>query len=114
MVAFDVEALGDSEVIHVRDEIDFGTAPELQHVIELLAGHHPLRRIIVSLEGCSYCDSSCISVVLKAAQKLGDRFALVLPLQSRARRIFEIVGAVTQSYVFESLIDALESGKLSA
>ncbi len=109
MVAFDVEALGDAEVVYVREEIDFVSAPELQHVVELLANHHPLRRIVISLEDCSYCDSSCISVVLKAAHTLGPRFAVVLPPESAVRRIFEIVGLTARPYVFESLSDALES-----
>jgi hypothetical protein len=51
----DVGEIGDVAIVRITDEIDVVSAPRLEHVIktvELMGS----TRILLSLEGCSYCE----------------------------------------------------------
>jgi anti-sigma B factor antagonist len=102
----DIGEIGDVSIVRITDEVDIVSAPRLEHVIKTieLTGS---RRILLSLEDCSYCDSTCLNIVLRAVQRIGSRLAIVVPIGTKARRIFEVTGIANMAFVYPSLDEAL-------
>ncbi len=106
MAMLDVGAIGDAAVVRVTEEIDFVSAPRLEHIIKTVELAGP-GRIVISLEDCRYCDSTCLGIVLRAVSRIGPRLGVVVPPGTIARRLFEVTGMANQPFVFGSLDDAL-------
>jgi anti-anti-sigma factor len=102
----DVGAIGDAAIVRINEEIDFVSAPRLEHVLKAVE-QSSSGRIVLSLESCPYCDSTCLGIVLRAVQRIGPRIGVVVPPGTVARRLFEISGIASQPFVFGSLDDAL-------
>ena len=79
-----VEQRGISTVIHVEHDLDIASAPMLDASIRLAEAEE--RRVIVSLERCSYCDANGLTVLLRAKRRNGSNFAIVVPDSSRGFR----------------------------
>ncbi len=108
MSAFEVRATGDAFVVEIDDELDAMTVGLLEGAIadaerRAAAGG----RVVVSLERCGYCDSSSISVILRAWRRLPERFFVVVPPLGQCRRIFEITSIAQQSFVVDDMAEAL-------
>ncbi|MEU9172856.1 STAS domain-containing protein [Streptomyces sp. NPDC048420] len=70
--------LGETLVVVVVGEVDFGTSPQLGAALETaVAGG--TRRVLVDLSGLSFCDCSCVNVLLAARGPAGGtaRFSYV-------------------------------------
>ncbi len=104
---FSVTQKQDVSVIEVEDDLDIATSAALASAIEL-ATLSTLRRIVVSLETCRYCDASGLHVLLKAKTCLGSRLSIVVPPRRSSRLIFEITELVEELSLCDTLEAALE------
>lgn len=57
----------------------------------------------MSLDACTYCDASGLSVLLRAKAVLGARLSIVVPARHVTRRIFEITNKVEPLGLREAL-----------
>ena len=94
MLVFTITQRGDTCLILVEHDIDMFSSSALASSITLAAAGTQ-RRIIVSLETCSFIDASALTVLIQAKTELGDRLAIVVPLENRIRRIFEITNLIS-------------------
>jgi anti-sigma B factor antagonist len=83
--AFIREALDQAETIHVFGEVDLASAPELEEALRTAADSSP--GLIVDFTACTYFDSSALAVIIRATNRWGERFAVVVPKEHRTRRI---------------------------
>jgi anti-anti-sigma factor len=103
---FRLETTRDASILHVSGDLDFASRGGLlDFFAQAEAGR--VRRVVVSLMHCAYCDSASLSLLLGARKRLGERFFVVLPVTTRIRRLFEIVGVVESDFIVASLADAL-------
>ncbi len=89
----EVNATDEATVIHVRGEIDMGTAGRLRDAIEPHMG--PEQTIVLDFSEVEFMDSSCLKVLVQARGRLTeDGGSLVLRNPSRAaRRVLTVAGA---------------------
>ncbi len=87
----------------VCGEIDIATAPGLKDAIALAGDGN--ERVILSLDRCTYLDSSCLTVIYKARKALGDRLWIVVDPASHVRNIFRIAGVEAYLRIVASLAD---------
>jgi anti-anti-sigma factor len=97
-----VERIGDVDVIATSGELDLSVADQLAQQIDAVPG-----AAIVSLEGCSYIDSTILTVLVKATKARDGKLVVVLPLGHRLRRIFEIANVGEILNVAADLNEAL-------
>ena len=90
--------------ISVAGEIDIATAAELDEVFFEARMAEPFS-LIVSLEGCGYCDSSGLSVLLRHAHHVPN-FISVVPEDSDVRRLFRVAKVEETLGVVGSMIEA--------
>ena len=98
-----------ASIIQVDDDLDIASAPALASAINLAATATAEQRIIVSLEQCTFCDSTGLGVFATAKKRLEERFVVVLPLESRIRRVFNITGLTEVLRPYASLNEAFTS-----
>ncbi len=108
-----VNQLDDAVVICVNGDLDLVSAPALASLIDLVADA-PKQRVVVSLEGCTYCYAAGLSVLALAHKKLGPEFCIVVPDAARSRRIFEISGLSKVLRIFPTVDAALITKAASA
>lgn len=90
----DVGKAGDLTVVRLTGEVDLATASTLEEALgEIESDGHPL---IIDLSAVSFLDSSGLSVLVKARQRLertdgtnGLRLVVSRPI---IRRVFEVTG----------------------
>lgn len=80
-----LERVGDVDVILASGELDLSVADQLAGRIDEVRG-----AAVVSLEECTYLDSTILTVLVKATKARDGGLVVVLPLGHRLRRIFEI------------------------
>lgn len=97
-----------ASIIEVTNELDIASAPALSSAIEM-AAQSADRPIIVSLEQCTFCDSTGLGALATAKKRLGAQFILVLPPSNRVTRIFDVTGLTTYLTPCASLQEALDS-----
>ncbi|GAC1307962.1 MAG: hypothetical protein NVSMB19_20960 [Vulcanimicrobiaceae bacterium] len=103
---FETERREGACIVHVVDDLDIVSKDRLAEVLAAAERlHDPI--LVVSLERCSYCDSTGLAELLKVQRRLGARFAVVVPLGSQCRRIFEIAGLTSVIRVCSSIDAAL-------
>ncbi len=66
-------------------------------------------QIIVSLEACTFCDASALTVLLEAKAALGDRFTIVLPYAHPMRLIFDVTNLTEKLALLGDLEAALNA-----
>jgi len=105
----------DTAVIAVAGELDMATAPELQtHVTELLeAGRN---RLIFDLGETSFCDSTGLSVFVRAKNSCDDAGGVVqlAAPQRGVRRILEVSGLIEVLPTFDTVDDAITASHQAA
>ncbi|WP_290058905.1 STAS domain-containing protein [Amycolatopsis solani] len=82
---------GDLGVYTLRGEFDFAVSPKLAVFVPADPG---AARIVVDMAGVTYCDSSCLQVLLRLGRQLhraGGRFAVVTAAPEVTRPI-ELLG----------------------
>jgi anti-anti-sigma factor len=95
---FTVEVRPDATMIRVTDHIDISSADRLWS--EIAARHVP---VVVSLEGCPYCDSTALSIFVRAAKRFAGLFALIVPPDSRCEWQFDLTGLTWALPVYASV-----------
>jgi anti-anti-sigma factor len=84
------ESLSWAEVLAVTGELDIAAATWFDEVVaSKLSGGLPL---VIDLSGCNYLDSTILNVLIRAANAAPKRVGVVVPPDSRLRRIFHITG----------------------
>jgi anti-anti-sigma factor len=88
----DIEPRGETTVVRVIGECDFGSRDALTRTLaEVAATGVP--RVIVSLDACEYIDSSIVTALLQYRNKLRERFVLGVPEDRRSiHRILAVLG----------------------
>ncbi len=103
-------AIENDVVVEVDGDLDIMNSPLLERAIaKAEAAAACDARIVVSLAGCDYCDSSSLQVLLSAWRRLGTRFIAVVPPYSRCRRLFEVMSHATNTFVVESLCASMRA-----
>jgi anti-anti-sigma factor len=103
----DISTAGDTCVVTVKSEIDVANAETLRRYVDEASSGVP--RLVVSLAGCSYIDSSGLAPLIGWARSRGDAFGCVVPSGSRAHRVFELTRLRDIMRVYETLDEALRS-----
>lgn len=106
---FHVQQRGNANLIDVREDLDIATASTLESAI-VIAECTSASRIVVSLESCPYCDSSALAALIRSKKRLGDRLTIVVPIESRTRRIFDMTGLSAKLDVRTDVNAALGEG----
>jgi anti-anti-sigma factor len=98
----------DVVVVAVAGELDMATAPQLQvHVTELLERGH--NRIVFDLAEVSFCDSTGLSVFVRAQNNCDERdgaIRLATP-QRGVLRILEVSGLIEVLPTYASVDEAV-------
>jgi anti-anti-sigma factor len=90
-------------IVQVEGDLDIVNIPDLEDLLRRL-GEERKEKVILSLAGCKYCDSSALSAFVKAQQTLKDRFAVIVPPENELlQRVFAIVGMDQVLAVFPSV-----------
>jgi anti-anti-sigma factor len=88
--------------IAVEGELDLAVSDRLQ---EAIAGCRD-DRILISLEGCQFIDSTAIAVILRAHSGEGSR-VVVHSAHSQVLRVLEVTGLIGNGLVFADREQAL-------
>ena len=86
-----VETLGKLTLLHVMGELDISNYMELSEAIADAAGRSS-GPLIVGFVECTYVDTSGLTALVGAHRKYGKRLRVVVPPDSKVRRIFEATG----------------------
>jgi anti-sigma B factor antagonist len=103
------EELNGVLVLAVRGELDLGTAPRLEELLEpaLASGDSP---VAIDLSGCEFIDSTGIALIVRAWQALdgedGPGFALC-GLDDQVRRLLRITGLESSIPIHPGIDEAL-------
>lgn len=99
---------GATGVVAVSGELDIATASALRDALTE-ATDRGIRRLVVDLSRVTFVDSVGIGAIVRAKRDLGaaGRVAIVVPSQSYAGVIFDVVGARTIVDVYETRAAAL-------
>lgn len=90
--------------VAVVGDLDTSTAPKLDEALCEARTGDP-ESVIVSLEECTFCDSSGLSVLLRHARQT-PRLVVVLPETSFVRRIVQLTKADRYFHVAATVDDA--------
>ncbi|MFF4101884.1 STAS domain-containing protein [Streptomyces sp. NPDC001903] len=77
-------------LVVVAGEIDQDCAPELGEALASALRAHP-GAMVVDLAGVTFCDCTCLNVLLQARRKAGARFS-VRNISARMSRLLELTG----------------------
>ncbi|HTF11480.1 MAG TPA: STAS domain-containing protein [Asanoa sp.] len=102
------EQRGDIVVVSVGGELDMATAPQLQDQITDLLDRG-LSRLVFDLTELSFCDSTGLSVFVRAknsTDEAGGMVRLAAP-QRGVRRILEVSGLVEVLHTYPTVDEAV-------
>ncbi|MGH7684807.1 MAG: STAS domain-containing protein, partial [Vulcanimicrobiaceae bacterium] len=86
-----VETLGKLTILHVMGELDISNYMELSEALDDAAGRSS-GALIVGFVECTYIDTSGLTALVGGHRKYGKRLHVVVPHDSKVRRIFEATG----------------------
>ncbi|MGH7661811.1 MAG: STAS domain-containing protein [Vulcanimicrobiaceae bacterium] len=86
-----VETLGKLTILHVMGELDISNYMELSEALDDAAGRSS-GALIVGFVECTYIDTSGLTSLVGGHRKYGKRLHVVVPHDSKVRRIFEATG----------------------
>ncbi len=98
--------------IIVIGEIDISTVPHLEEQLCEARTDDPFS-VVVSLERCTYCDSSGLSTLLRHARQTPN-FVVVSPEGSDVRRLLRLAGVEKALGVVNDLDAALAATRMAA
>jgi anti-sigma B factor antagonist len=110
----DTEQRGDVVVVSVGGELDMATAPQLQDQITDLLDRG-LSRLVFDLTDLSFCDSTGLSVFVRAKNSTDDAggtVRLAAP-QRGVRRILEVSGLVEVLHTYATVDEAASADTAS-
>jgi anti-sigma B factor antagonist len=102
------EQRGDMVVVSVACELDMATAPQLQDQISDLL-EKGRSRLVFDLAGLSFCDSTGLSVFVRAKNSTDDARGMVrlAAPQRGVLRILEVSGLVEVLHTYPTVDDAV-------
>ncbi|GIF69543.1 anti-sigma factor antagonist [Asanoa ishikariensis] len=102
------EQRGDVVVVSVGGELDMATAPQLQDQITDLLDRG-LSRLVFDLTDVSFCDSTGLSVFVRAKNSTDDVNGVVrlAAPQRGVRRILEVSGLVEVLHTYSTVDEAV-------
>jgi anti-anti-sigma factor len=103
---FHVEQHGRAAVIHTEHELDLVTRDSFAAVLENVTEHNA-NPVVVSLEQCTYVDSTALNVLIAISKRIGSRLSVVIPLGNPCRRVFDICGMDKVMRISTSVDEAL-------
>lgn len=103
---FHVYEQGGVNIIEVAVDLDIASSGALASAIEL-AAHMPYQRTVINLVDCQYCDSTGLSVLVRAKRRLGERVVIVGPSRTAGRRAFDITELTEALALCTTLEEAL-------
>jgi anti-anti-sigma factor len=77
-------------LVSVAGDLDLSSSPAFRRILE--ASGEIGGQLIVSLEGCNYCDSSGLVQLIRTAKQLGSRLRIVVAEKSPLNRLFNLAG----------------------
>lgn len=86
-----VESLGKLTLVHVIGELDIVNCLEFSEAVGRAARTNPGPLLVAFVE-CTYVDTSGLTALVAAHRKYGKRLHVIVPLDSKIRRIFEAAG----------------------
>ncbi|HEV8339783.1 MAG TPA: STAS domain-containing protein [bacterium] len=103
-----VEELPEADVLHVRGEVDLGTAPLFQDALEGLVGNG--RQVIVDMSELRYLDGSGLRLLFWARERsvAHGRQVLLAGPSPVLRRLLQIVGLDELVPIVETVAEAIE------
>jgi anti-sigma B factor antagonist len=113
---YPIEMVNGVPVVAAPAEIDIGNADWLDAVL-LEAGDRGYGKFVVDLTRTRFCDSSCISSLVRAHNRAvaeGGELRLVVPTSATVVRVFGITGLDQVIPHFPSLDEALEPAPVTA
>jgi len=103
---YDIQTQESTTIVSVVGDFDMSSSAVFAIIADL--SNEPLGRLIISLERCTYCDSSALTMLVRTHKKMQRELLLVvLPEDSKCRRIFEITGLTKMLRVVPSLEAAI-------
>jgi len=91
-------------VLHVFGDVDIATAPELEAE---LCRFGPSETVVVDLSECAFIDTSGISTLVRAFQRLKAHLRIVVAPQGHIARVLDIVRIPDIMTVSTSLEESL-------
>jgi anti-anti-sigma factor len=91
-------------IVRVACDVDLANAQTIRRYVEEASGG--AIATIVSLEACSYIDSTGLQALMQLASGRGVSFSVVVPRGTHTRKIFEITGLDSSLNVRDSIADA--------
>ncbi len=92
-------------MIQVEGELDMNTAPQLERRLEApLAA--PDSNLLIDLSRCEFIDSTGIALIVRAWQKLDERFSLC-GIGDQVKRVLDVTGLEATIPTHPSRDDAL-------
>ena len=92
-------------VIQVEGELDMNTAPQLERQLEVpLAA--PGSNLVLDLSRCEFIDSTGIALIVRAWQKLDQRFS-ICGVGNQVKRVLDVTGLEATIPTHPSRDDAL-------
>ncbi len=110
---FMVEPLGRLTLVHVLGELNITNSSELSQVLDR-ASEGSSNPILVAFGECTYIDTSGITALVGANRKLGERLHVIVPHNSKIRKIFEVTGLHRTLLVHDDFRAAIEDATRSS
>ena len=101
------ETVDGVRIVKVGNEVDIANAPVFERYLSEAAEESDA--LVVSLQDCRYIDSSGLRPLVRLAERFGDRFAIVVPVGTQIRRIFELCHLDDAMNVRATLSEALNT-----
>jgi anti-sigma B factor antagonist len=92
-------------IIAVRGELDLSTAADLEPPLEeaIASGD---ASVLIDLSACEFIDSTGIALIVRAWQKLDDRFS-ICGIGDQVKRVLDVTGLKATIPIHSSRDDAL-------
>jgi len=87
-LSIEVEHVGTVAIVAANGEVDLATADEFANALD--PDRHDGRGLVLDLRSVPFMDSSGLAVVVRVADRLRDRFAVVVAEGSPVERLFEL------------------------
>lgn len=109
---FRFEELPGAIVLEVHGEVDISNSCAFQDAIAVAKSKSTV--LVVSLEKCSYLDTSTLGVLLRTAKIVGDRLWIVAPHDSKAFKLFILAGVRERFQIVPAVRDVARPAPLEA
>ena len=107
---FHVEQYGRAAVIHTAPELDLVTRDSFAAILNTTGDQHT-NPVVVTLEDCTYVDSTALNVLIAFQKRIGPRLSVVIPPGNPCRRVFDICGMGNVMRISGSIEEALAGSK---